>query len=77
MLDRAGRLAGLVARYPGAPRLVAGIVPPASQPLVPGEAVAGFLRRNGIAPTAAAPGGSAGALAGAVAPAVVAITCAR
>lgn len=77
VLDRAGRLAGIVARYPGAPRLVAGIVPPASQPLVPGEAVAGFLRRNGIAPTAAAPGGSAGALAGAVAPAVVAITCAR
>lgn len=75
VLDRAGALAGIVARYPSTPRLVAGVAPPTSYPILPGEAVLGFLRRNGIAPTAA--GGSAGASAGAMAPAVVAVTCAR
>ncbi|AWN35327.1 serine protease [Methylobacterium radiodurans] len=74
VLDRAGALAGIVARYPGAPRLVAGVAPPASYPVLPGAAVADFLRRNGIP---AALGGPAGSSAGAVAPAVVAVTCAR
>lgn len=77
VLDRAGALAGIVARYPSAPRLIAGVAPPTSYPILPGEAVLGFLRRNGIAPAAAASGGSAGASAGAIAPAVVAVTCAR
>ncbi len=73
VLDRAGALAGIVARYPDAPRLVAGVAPPARFPILPGDAVAGFLRRNGIA----VPGGAGESSAGAAAPAVVAVTCAR
>lgn len=77
VLDRVGRLAGIVARYPSAPRLVAGVAPPTQVPLVSGTVVESFLRENGIALATAAPGGSAGAMAGAVAPALVAVTCAR
>ncbi|MGU3538622.1 serine protease [Methylobacterium sp. A54F] len=80
VLDRAGRLAGLVARFPAAPRLVAGVVPPTSQPLTPASAVAAFLAENGIAP--AGPAGavasaSLGAVTAPLAGAVVAITCGR
>ena len=71
VLDRAGRLAGLVARYPSAPRLVAGVVPPARVPTVPAAAVSAFLAGQGIA--AAAPRRETGLAT--VAPAIAAITC--
>ncbi|RUP13061.1 MAG: serine protease [Methylobacterium sp.] len=71
VLDRAGRLVGLVARYPSAPRRVAGVVPPARLPLVPARAVAAFLAAQGL--PAAAPRPESGPAA--AAPAVVAITC--
>lgn len=79
VFDRAGRLAGLVARYPTAPRLVAGVVPPLAVPLAAGAAVADVLGAAGIAPRDAGKGGamSLGAVAGAVRPAVVAVSCAR
>jgi hypothetical protein len=72
VLDRAGALVGLVARYPAAPRRVAGIVPPARLPLVPAGAVRTFLAAQGLAE--ARPHRDDGG-PGAVASAVVAITC--
>lgn len=71
VLDRSGALVGLVARYPAAPRRVAGVVPPARLPVVPARAISAFLAAQGIAAAAPHPGGGPGA----VAPAVVGITC--
>nr|WP_244507601.1 serine protease [Methylobacterium phyllostachyos] len=71
VLDRSGHLVGLVARYPAAPRRVAGIVPPARLPLVPVRAITAFLAAHGITePQAQRDGGP-----GVVVPALVAITC--
>ncbi|NEU10788.1 trypsin-like peptidase domain-containing protein [Methylobacterium sp. BTF04] len=78
VLDRTGALAGLVVRFPAAPRLVAGIVPPASYGLVPVGALGAFLAQAGIAnPPASASmrTGSVGAAAAGLAGAVVGITC--
>ena len=77
VLDRAGALAGLVARYPAAPRLVAGVAPPTSYPLVPGRLVAAFLAEAGITPAAGLSGATAslGAVAQTVSGAVVSLTC--
>lgn len=71
VLDRAGRLVGLVARYPATPRRVAGIVPPARLPVVPAGAITAFLAGQGIAAAKAPPAGGPGA----VALAVVGIAC--
>ncbi|QGY04411.1 trypsin-like peptidase domain-containing protein [Methylobacterium mesophilicum SR1.6/6] len=71
VLDRSGALVGIVARYPAAPRRVAGVVPPARLPVVPARAITAFLATQGIAGAAPRPGGGPGA----VAPAVVGITC--
>lgn len=71
VLDRSGSLVGLVARYPAAPRRVAGVVPPARLALVPAPAVTAFLAAQGL--SAATQRRDDGP--GAVAPAVVAITC--
>ena len=71
VLDRSGRLVGLVARYPAAPRLVAGIVPPARLPLVPARTITAFLAGQGLADGNPHQDGGPGA----VAPAVVALTC--
>nr|WP_238314060.1 serine protease [Methylobacterium organophilum] len=74
--DRSGRLAGLVAVYPSAPRLVAGVVPPTRYRLVPAAAIGGFLTANGVTPaTTAAPPASLGAAAAPYLGAVVAIAC--
>ncbi|MCJ2045450.1 serine protease [Methylobacterium sp. J-078] len=78
VLDRSGALAGLVAAFPSAPRLVAGVVPPASYALVPAGTVAAFLGQAGLAPPAAAPAtgaGTLGAAAASLSGAVVAVTC--
>lgn len=86
VLDRSGRLVGLVARFPAAPRLIAGVMPPTRYAVVPGKAVAAFLGESGVsagAGTGSAKGtanGTAATLGGAAAPvlgAVVAITCAQ
>ncbi|MDP4024762.1 serine protease [Methylobacterium sp. NEAU 140] len=69
VFDRAGRLAGLVARYPAAPRLIAGVAPPQSFPVVSAAALSAFLAGRGIAPTGPAVG------PGAAAAAIVAVTC--
>ncbi|MCJ2135653.1 serine protease [Methylobacterium sp. J-026] len=71
VLDRSGRLVGLVARYPAAPRRVAGIVPPARLPLVPVRAIGPFLAAQGIAEAKPLQDGGPGA----VARAVVGIAC--
>ncbi|ACB79556.1 Peptidoglycan-binding domain 1 protein [Methylorubrum populi BJ001] len=79
VLDRSGRLVGLVARFPTAPRLIAGVMPPTRYALVPGQAVAAFLAEAGL-PAGADRGKAATTLGGAAASAlgaVVAITCAR
>ncbi|MFD6318654.1 trypsin-like peptidase domain-containing protein [Methylorubrum populi] len=79
VLDRSGRLVGLVARFPTALRLIAGVMPPTRYALVPGKAVAAFLAEGGL-PAGADRGKAATTLGGAAAPAlgaVVAITCAR
>ena len=78
VLDRAGGLAGLVARYPAAPRLVAGVVPPASFPVIPGAVIAAFLAEGGIALKPSTAGeGSAGVAASAVGGAVIGLGCGR
>ncbi|WP_083743679.1 trypsin-like peptidase domain-containing protein [Methylobacterium radiotolerans] len=71
VLERSGTLVGLVARYPAAPRRVAGVVPPARLPLVPARAIHAFLSAQGVPPAPPQPGAGPGA----VAPAVVGITC--
>ncbi|MCJ2063455.1 serine protease [Methylobacterium sp. J-088] len=71
VLDRSGRLVGLIARYPAAPRRVAGIVPPTRLPLVPGGAITAFLAGQGIADAKTPPDGGPGAFA----QAVVGIAC--
>ncbi len=78
VLDRAGGLAGLVASYPAAPRLIAGVMPPASFPVIPGTVVAAVLGEAGIATRPSTAGaGSVGAAASAVGGAVIGIVCAR
>ncbi len=54
VLERSGTLVGLVARYPAAPRRVAGVVPPARLPLVPARAIHAFLSAQGVPGAAAA-----------------------
>ena len=71
VLDRSGALVGLVARYPTAPRRVAGVVPPARLPLKPVQAVVAFLAAQGLAETKPRREGGPGM----VASAVVGITC--
>ncbi len=78
VFDRAGRLVGLVAALPVAPRLVAGVALPASHALVAGDALAGFLRDAG-APAAPQPDRpfdrSAGEIAAAAGASVVPVDC--
>jgi peptidoglycan hydrolase-like protein with peptidoglycan-binding domain len=75
--DRSGALLGLAGALAARPRMIAGIVPPLSHPAVPATTVATFLADNGVAlPNASAgPPRSAGDLAAALGPAVVAIDC--
>ncbi|GJE43536.1 S1 family peptidase [Methylobacterium soli] len=79
VLDRAGALVGLVARFPASPRLVAGVMPPTSQPLIAAGTVAAFLGEHGVA-SAQPPTGSLASLGAVTAPltgAVTAIWCGR
>ena len=76
VLDRAGRLVGLVARAPAAPRLIAGVMPPTRYPVVPADAVAALLKQAGLASPPAAAASTRGAAAP-VLGAVVAIACGR
>jgi hypothetical protein len=75
--DRRGALVGLAGALTARPRMIAGIVPPLSHPAVPAASVATFLADNGVAskPASAGPPRSAGDLAAALGPAVVAIDC--
>ncbi|MCJ2129355.1 serine protease [Methylobacterium sp. E-045] len=77
VLDRDGALAGLVARYPLSPRLVAGVAPPMSYPLVDGRVAVAFLAENGISPVTATDrsGSTLGAVASRAAGSVVGLTC--
>lgn len=78
VLDRSGRLAGLIMRFPEAPRLVAGVMPPSSYALVPGSAVARFLADRGITvSTRPRHAVTLGAAAGPFISAVTAIECRR
>ncbi len=79
VLDRSGRLVGLVARFPAAPRLIAGVMPPTRYAVVPARAVAAFLAESDV-PFRAGKGTAATTLGEAAAPvlgAVAAITCER
>jgi peptidoglycan hydrolase-like protein with peptidoglycan-binding domain len=76
VLDRAGRLLGLVARLPAQPRLVAGVLPPLTHPLVGLPALKAFLGPDArTAPAGDAPPLTAGAVAGRFAGAVVGVRC--
>jgi hypothetical protein len=77
VLDRDGALAGLVARYPLSPRLVAGVAPPMSYLLVDGRVAVAFLAENGISPVTATDrsGSTLGAVASRAAGSVVGLTC--
>ncbi|RVU17196.1 peptidoglycan-binding protein [Methylobacterium oryzihabitans] len=77
VLDRSGRLVGLVARLPARPRLIAGVMPPTSHPVVGLDALRTFLGRDGTLPPAAGEAAprSAGAIAASVAGRVVAVRC--
>ena len=79
VLDRAGALVGLVARFPAAPRLIAGVMPPTSLPLIAGGTVAAFLAENGVAPAAPRTGtlASLGAVTAPISGGVAAIQCGR
>lgn len=70
VFEAQGRLAGLVAAYPNAPRLVAGVAPPMSLPVIPVAAIASFLAGKGMALPATKAAGPAAA-----APAVFGLTC--
>ena len=67
VLDRAGRLVGLVARAPASPRQIAGVMPPTRYAMVPATALAETVKGSASAPVAAAP----------VLGAVVGIVCGR
>ncbi|MFE1597922.1 peptidoglycan-binding protein [Methylobacterium sp. ID0610] len=77
VLDRAGRLVGLVAQWPAQPRLVAGVMPPMTHPLAGIAALRGLLGAEGsaLAASAEAAPKSTGAIAASVAGAVVAVQC--
>lgn len=77
VFDRAGRLVGLVASYPGAPRLIAGVAPPAGYDMLPLAGAATFLRENGVtfANTGGEAPGTTGEVAGAAGPAIRSLTC--
>lgn len=78
IFDRAGALAGVAGAIPAAPRLVAGIVPPARYTLTPATEVARFLSDAGIATASGGgPAKTAGEIAAASADAVVPIECGR
>lgn len=78
IFDRSGALAGMVGAMPAAPRLVAGIVPPARYPMTPASDVARFLSDpSTLAADGGAPAKTAGDIAAAAAGAVVAIECGR
>jgi len=74
IFDGAGHLAGLVSVYPSAPRMVAGVVPPARYDAVPAERIGAFLASAGVTTTAAT-GGTAGATSARLAGAIVGIAC--
>ncbi|TGD94848.1 peptidoglycan-binding protein [Methylobacterium nonmethylotrophicum] len=76
VLDRSGRLLGLVARMPTQARLVAGVLPPLTHPLVGLEALKALLGPDAPAPPGAETRPmSAGAVAGRLAGAVVPVRC--
>ncbi|AWN50687.1 serine protease [Methylobacterium sp. 17Sr1-1] len=76
VLDRAGRLLGLVARLPAQPRLIAGVLPPLTHPLVGPAALKALLGPDArTAPAGGAPPLTAGAIAGRFAAAVVGVRC--
>ncbi|MGX7705958.1 peptidoglycan-binding domain-containing protein [Methylobacterium sp. Gmos1] len=76
VLDRAGRLLGLVARLPAQPRLVAGVLPPLTHPLVGLPALVALLGPDArMAPAGGTPPLTAGAVAGRFAGAVVGVRC--
>lgn len=80
ILDRAGRLVGIVAAQPAARLQIAGIVPSAAYRLVPAGAVTEALKAANIAPgsaTSATGDQSAGALVARHGASVVRLTCAR
>ncbi|WP_342153036.1 serine protease [Methylorubrum sp. SB2] len=74
VLDRAGRLVGLVARAPAGPRLIAGVMPPTRYAVVPASALADTFK--GRAP-ASVPAASPSGAAAPVLSAVVGIVCGR
>ncbi|KMO20475.1 peptidoglycan-binding domain-containing protein [Methylobacterium platani] len=76
VLARPGRLLGLVARLPATPRLVAGVLPPLTHPLVGLDALRSLLGADAPpAPAGDGPPLSAGAIAGRYAGAVVGVRC--
>lgn len=79
VIDRSGRLVGLVARFPNAPRLVAGVMPPTSYALVPTSAVSALLNEAGVPASLpkSAPPETLGAVAAPIMDAVVPIGCER
>ncbi|UHC16538.1 peptidoglycan-binding protein [Methylobacterium currus] len=76
VLDRSGRLLGLVARLPAQPRLVAGVLLPLTHPLVGLAALKTLLGPDAPAtPARDTPPLTAGAIAGRFAGAVVGVRC--
>lgn len=77
VFDRTGALVGLVAAVAAEPRVVAGVMPQASWPLVPAADVLAVARLAPAAANAPAPPLTAGGVAAAHQGRVVAIDCAR
>ncbi len=75
-LDRSGRLVGLVARFPAAPKLVAGVAPSAGYDLVTAAAIRDFLSTAGVPLVSRADAQlTAGEIAAMAAPRLETITC--
>lgn len=79
VLDRSGALVGVVGALPTAPRVVAGIVPPLSHPVVTVSAIGSFLDAQQLRLSSAEPrpARSAGEITAPVAGAVVPLLCGR
>jgi hypothetical protein len=80
VFDRSGALSGIVGREALAPRMVAGIAPLASHPVIGAPDLARFLQSASIEPSRAAASAAdrtAGDIVASAGAAVVAIMCAR
>jgi hypothetical protein len=80
VFDRSGSWMGVVAQPPQEPRRIAGVIPQSAWPIVPADAVLSFLSASGVkleTGMITTVEKSAGDIASANAPALLAVSCQR